>query len=85
MDYVFHGGLVPPVANVLCNGGGKEHRLLFNDADLRAQPLDVQGTDVMAIQGNLQLHHGHKIREKTRDNIPSNSETKKDTVEVKGL
>ena len=33
-DYIFHGSLIPTIANVLCNCGGKQHWLLFNNTDL---------------------------------------------------
>lgn len=53
IDDVVHGDARSPVADVLRNGGGKQHRLLLHYTDERAQPLDVQPSDVMTIQCHL--------------------------------
>ena len=52
-DDVVHGDPGAAVADVLGDGGGEQHRLLLHDADQRAQPLDVQPSDVMAVQRHL--------------------------------
>lgn len=53
LDYVLRGDTRPAVANVLGNGGGKEHGFLLHNANQRAQPLNVEAPDVMAIQSHL--------------------------------
>lgn len=53
LDNVFHGHSRATVAYVLSNGCGKQHWLLLHNTDERAQPLDVQSADVMAVQRHL--------------------------------
>ena len=53
-DDVVHGDSRATVADVLGDGGGEEDGLLLHDADERAQPLDVEASDVMTIQGHLE-------------------------------
>lgn len=52
-DDILHGDVGPAVAYVLCDGSGEQHGLLLHDADQRAQPLDVQPSNVMPVQGHL--------------------------------
>ena len=52
-DDVIHGDVRPAVAYVLSDGGGEQHRLLLHDANQGTQPLDVQPSDVMTVQGHL--------------------------------
>lgn len=52
-DDVFHGDVGSTIAQILSNGGGKQHGLLLHNANQRAQPLDVQPSDVMTVQGHL--------------------------------
>lgn len=52
-DNIFHGDTRSAIANILGNGGGKQHRFLLHDADQRTQPLDVQPSDVVTVQGHL--------------------------------
>lgn len=52
-DDVFHQDTGSTVAYVLSDGGGEQHRLLLHNANERAQPLDVQPSDVMTVQGHL--------------------------------
>lgn len=52
-DDVIHSGVFPSIANVLCDGGGEQDRLLFNNANQGPQPLDIKGTEIMPIQSNL--------------------------------
>lgn len=53
LDDVIHVDPGSPVADVLGDGGGEEHGLLLHDANQRAQPLDVQPSDVMTVKGHL--------------------------------
>lgn len=53
VDNILHGDAGSAIADVLSDGGGKQHRLLLHNANQRAQPLDVQPSDVMTIQGHL--------------------------------
>lgn len=52
-DDVLHGDAGSTVAYILSDGGGEQHGLLLHDANQRAQPLDVQPSDVMSVQGHL--------------------------------
>ena len=56
---VFHGDLWPAQADVLSNGGSEQSGLLLHHADQRAKPLDVQPTDVMAVQSHLTSHQSY--------------------------
>ena len=53
-DHVFHCGVFSAIADVLCDGGGEEHRLLLHDSNLRSKPLNVKGADVVAVQSHLE-------------------------------
>ena len=53
-DYIFHCCTSSAIANVLCNGGGKQNRLLLHHPNLSSEPLDVKRANVMAIQGHLE-------------------------------
>ena len=53
-DYIFHCCIFSAIANVLCNGGGKQNRLLLHYPNLSSEPLDVKRANVMAIQGHLE-------------------------------
>lgn len=52
-DDIVHGDARSAVANILSNGGGKQHRFLLHNANQRTQPLDVQPSDVVTVQGHL--------------------------------
>lgn len=52
-DDVFHRDAGSTIAYILSNGGGKQHGLLLHNANQRAQPLDIQSSDVMTVQGHL--------------------------------
>lgn len=43
------------IADVLCNSCGKENRFLLYNAYQWTQPLDIQTSKVMAIQGDLSV------------------------------
>lgn len=52
-DYVFHRCIFSAIANILCNGGGKQDRLLLHYTNLSSKPLNVKRANVMAIQSHL--------------------------------
>lgn len=53
LDDVVHGDPRSPVADVVSDSCGEQHRLLLYYTNQRAKPLDVQAADVMAIQSQL--------------------------------
>ena len=53
-DYIFHRCIFSAIANIFCNGGGKQNRLLLHYPDLSSKPLNVKRANVMAIQGHLE-------------------------------
>lgn len=59
-DYIFHCCVCSAIANVLCNGCGKQNRLLLHYPNLSSEPLDVKRANVMAIQGHLE-NKNHNI------------------------
>src|SRR5205085_11857530 len=54
-DDLLHGGLGPPVGDILADGGPKEHRLLRHDADAGAQRGQRQTPQVDAVEQDAAL------------------------------
>ncbi len=52
---LLHGDSRTAVADVLSDRGGEQNRFLFHYANKRTQPLDIQASDVMTIQGDLKM------------------------------
>ena len=50
---VLLGGIIPSKADVFSNAGVKENRFLTDYTNVTSQPLDVQITDIVPINGDL--------------------------------
>ena len=59
-NYIFHRCIFSAIANILCNGGGKQNWLLLHYPNLSSEPLDVKRANVVAIQGHLE-NKNHNI------------------------
>lgn len=52
---LFHADSTSAVSDVLSDRSGEQNRLLFHYSNKGAQPLDIQASDVMTIQGDLKM------------------------------
>ncbi len=52
---LLHGDSRTAVSDVLSDRGGEQNRLLFHYANKGTQPLDIQASDVMTIQSDLNM------------------------------